>query len=204
MKAMDTRRKWWRHLWTAPFSYLNLFTVLTFSFFFLSSSFLFSTTSREFLLVLQHIAHTLKNNHESAMIYICAKVKYVIQQKCIFLQVFGYLLSSVLLLCAHCFEFFYDGLPSRLDCWHRCNVRKSKILEGPCHWRKVMNGLVHDLNTLEIMIIRMIWIINLKNMTMIDMQALKMLLTYLTILTQILRQILQWKNPEISWSSDSS
>ena len=58
-----------------------------------------------------------------------------------------------------------------------------------------MNGLVqHDLNTLEIMIIRMIWITNLKNMTMIDMQSQKskeMLLTYLMILTQILRQILQ-------------
>ena len=35
-----------------------------------------------------------------------------------------------------------------------------------------MNGLVHDLNTLEIMIIRMIWIINLKNMMMIDIQSL--------------------------------
>ena len=58
-----------------------------------------------------------------------------------------------------------------------------------------MNGLAqHDLNTLEIMIIRMIWITNLKNMTMIDMQSQKskeMLLTYLMILTQILRQILQ-------------
>ena len=56
-----------------------------------------------------------------------------------------------------------------------------------------MNSLVqYDLNILEIMIIiRMIWIINLKNMTMIDMQSQKMLLTYLTILTQILRQILQ-------------
>ena len=55
-----------------------------------------------------------------------------------------------------------------------------------------MNELAqHDLNTLEIMIIRMIWIINLKNMTMIDMQSQKMLLTYLMILTQILRQILQ-------------
>ena len=58
-----------------------------------------------------------------------------------------------------------------------------------------MNRLVqYDLNTLEIMIIRMIWITNLKNMTMIDMQSQKskeMLLTYLMILTQILRQILQ-------------
>ena len=37
-----------------------------------------------------------------------------------------------------------------------------------------MNGLVqHDLNTLEIMIMRMIWIINMKNMTMIDMQSQK-------------------------------
>ena len=59
-----------------------------------------------------------------------------------------------------------------------------------------MNSLVqYDLNILEIMIIiRMIWIINLKNMTMIDMQSQKskeMLLTYLMILTQILRQILQ-------------
>ena len=36
-----------------------------------------------------------------------------------------------------------------------------------------MNGLAqHDLNTLEIMIIRMIWIINLKNMMMIDIQSL--------------------------------
>ena len=37
-----------------------------------------------------------------------------------------------------------------------------------------MNRLVqYDLNTLEIMIIRMIWIINMKNMTMIDMQSQK-------------------------------
>ena len=36
-----------------------------------------------------------------------------------------------------------------------------------------MNGLAqHDLNTLEIMIIRIIWIINLKNMMMIDIQSL--------------------------------
>ena len=36
-----------------------------------------------------------------------------------------------------------------------------------------MNGLAqHDLNTLEIMIIWMIWIINLKNVMIIDIQSL--------------------------------